>query len=1123
MSGRDHSQQANDDRDRTVGDGVDGSMNGSTTVDSGNNAGAVAGSGTSMAGAGETAIRGSSKDSRRQSISIRSTPTARLSERALPVSTAPPTAGTSVDPKALSAKSIQRSITMRSPVVANQTTAGGLTTSLAGMESPTPTNTAAVTRTAAAPVPVVSGFLAAVGLAPSLTSPTAPPRAPAAFVWAVLGFVRRELEQVSRTYFNRTPDARDDVISTGEDATLTFDPRTNDRDDDTLAVTAVTNGTYGNVTTDGTTVTYTPTDAADALAAGEQATDTFTYTVSDANSPWHLHGLFGLFSHGHTDTATVTVTLTGVNDAPNAVADTVTGQIGEDAAGTVIDVLSNDVDPDHGDTKTITTFTQGAYGTVTDNGDGTLSYTPNDSADALAAGETQTDSFTYTIKDGGGATSTAIVSLVLNGANDQPVAVNDTVADPIGELDGSKTIDVLANDTDPDRGDSKTITAVTNGQYGDVAINGGMVTYTPNAAAQALVAGDIKADSFTYTIKDASGAVSTATVSLEVVGVNDATVIRTDGTPVDVAWGITGDIGWIRNDDGTLTEVTRTEDGWSVGARVGVAIDAGDIALGVRYGYAYDRQDDSIAMVDLETGAEVGRAVDATTGLKYSFDDVTDVAVYSDASGTADVVYAVNTDGTVWAIDAQSKEVVGRVETAPVVTDSADMLVVNAAVARSAPTLAVSPDGSKLYVANGSRVSVISTRRTAAAQLTAASSDAAIAADTGTLEVYSEVLQLSGEVTGLAVASTSTDSDMLYATVKDSADQAAESALIAARVDIAAGAVSWVPTGSISVGRGARSVDLSASGARGYVINETDRTMSVLDLRRLEVVETVKTGVAAGVAVVGDTVLVANPDAKAVSVLSGAAVNPTVINSDTATTGEDNSVVIHVLGNDTIAEGAEVTPTVVSGPAHGSATVVDGTIRYTPNADFDGTDTFSYAVNDGTANSASATVTVTVTPAITAQLTWDDNPADLDAHLIGPSATGGGADFHVYYASKTYNVDGTTEGTADRAVFLVADDTDGYGPEVIEINTRTPGEYLYYVHKYSGVEPLAQSNAKVTVVDPNTGLPMTFTVDPNSAGTYWAVFKLTISGAGVVTLTPVDAYSDAPPTLEADNTPIVTL
>lgn len=102
--------------------------------------------------------------------------------------------------------------------------------------------------------------------------------------------------------------------------------------------------------------------------------------------------------------ATVTLNVTAVNDIPVALADTASGLPGQPI--TSIAVLANDSDADH-DTLTITSFTQGAHGTVANNGNGTLSYTP-------AGGFTQgTDSFTYTISDGNGGTATASVSVAI--------------------------------------------------------------------------------------------------------------------------------------------------------------------------------------------------------------------------------------------------------------------------------------------------------------------------------------------------------------------------------------------------------------------------------------------------------------------------------------------------------------------------------------------------------------------------------------------------------------------------------------------------------------------------------------------------------------------------------------
>ena len=72
---------------------------------------------------------------------------------------------------------------------------------------------------------------------------------------------------------------------------------------------------------------------------------------------------------------------------------------------------------------------------------------------------------------------------------------------------------------------------------------------------------------------------------------------------------------------------------------------------------------------------------------------------------------------------------------------------------------------------------------------------------------------------------------------------------------------------------------------------------------------------------------------------------------DTATTEEDTAVVISVLGNDTDVDATTtLSVTVDTDPTHGAAVITAGsttTITYTPNADFNGTDSFDYTVSDG--------------------------------------------------------------------------------------------------------------------------------------------------------------------------------
>ncbi len=121
-----------------------------------------------------------------------------------------------------------------------------------------------------------------------------------------------------------------------------------------------------------------------------------------------------------------------------------------------------------------------------------------------------------------------------------------------------------------------------------------------------------------------------------------------------------------------------------------------------------------------------------------------------------------------------------------------------------------------------------------------------------------------------------------------------------------------------------------------------------------------------------------------------------------------------------------------------------------------------------------------------------------------------------------YNVDGTVDGAAEWAAFLVCEDMDGFGPELTEINTRTPGEYLYYVKGFAGAGTLAGSAATVTVTDRSVLAAPTMFTAPDGTGDHWSVFALTVSATGAVTVTSVNQISVTEPTL-ATPPPVMTL
>lgn len=86
------------------------------------------------------------------------------------------------------------------------------------------------------------------------------------------------------------------------------------------------------------------------------------------------------------------------------------------------------------------------------------------------------------------------------------------------------------------------------------------------------------------------------------------------------------------------------------------------------------------------------------------------------------------------------------------------------------------------------------------------------------------------------------------------------------------------------------------------------------------------------------------------------------LTSDTATAGEGESILINVLANDSDPDGQALTITSVSNPSYGTAKIEGTQIRYTPNAGFNGQDSFIYTVSDGNGGIRSAGVLVNVGP-----------------------------------------------------------------------------------------------------------------------------------------------------------------
>uniref|UniRef100_UPI003568614C beta strand repeat-containing protein n=1 Tax=Paraconexibacter sp. TaxID=2949640 RepID=UPI003568614C len=310
------------------------------------------------------------------------------------------------------------------------------------------------------------------------------------------------------TCVDDAPVAVDDDATVTEDAAATAVPvLSNDTDPDggTKQIGSVTQPANGTVviTGGGSGLTYAP-DPDYCNDPPGTSPDTFSYTLNGGSS------------------ATVSMTVTCVDDAPVAVDDDAT--VAEDAAATAVPVLSNDTDPDGG-TKEIGSVTQPANGTVVITGGGSgLTYAPDANSCNDPPGTTP-DTFTYTLNGG----SSATVSMTVTCVNDPPVAVDDSATT---DEDTAVTVaapGVLANDTDPDAGDTKSAALVTGPSKGSLVLNAnGSFTYTPGASFQGLSTGESDTDAFTYKVVDGAGAGSTATVTITVDGVSDAPVATDD-------------------------------------------------------------------------------------------------------------------------------------------------------------------------------------------------------------------------------------------------------------------------------------------------------------------------------------------------------------------------------------------------------------------------------------------------------------------------------------------------------------------------------------------------------------------------------------------------------------------
>jgi len=301
---------------------------------------------------------------------------------------------------------------------------------------------------------------------------------------------------------NQPPQTAPDTATVNEGESVDIPVLTND----TIAFDGLDLASVTIVTapTNGTAIALSSGVIRYSHSGSETTSDSLEYTVRGNN------GLVSVATR-------VDITISPVNDGPNAVNDQATVQEG----GLVnIPVLANDTDPDNAiDTASVVIVNTPTHGTAVLGVGGVVAYTHNGS-------ETTTDSFTYRVSDvAGKASNLATVSISVVPVNDPPVAVNDEAAI---SSNVAAIVDLAKNDLDPDDGlDLASIEIGTQPAHGTLTLQSdGKVTYIHDGSGAT-------ADTFTYRIRDKAGQLSnTATVSLSITLVNQPPIAQPDSATI---------------------------------------------------------------------------------------------------------------------------------------------------------------------------------------------------------------------------------------------------------------------------------------------------------------------------------------------------------------------------------------------------------------------------------------------------------------------------------------------------------------------------------------------------------------------------------------------------------------
>jgi VCBS repeat-containing protein len=714
--------------------------------------------------------------------------------------------------------------------------------------------------------------------------------------------------------------------------------------------------------------------------AGFMGLDSFLYVASDGASDSML--------------AAVTIDVGDGGPPPQAADDTYS--VDEDGLLSVAlsdGVLANDTGAE-GQTLSAALVSGPANGTLTLGPDGSLTYVPN-------ANFNGTDSFTYSAANSAGESSLATATITVNPVNDKPTAANDAYST---NEDTTLTIDpaggLLANDSDVD-GDPLTPTVTSQPLHGTVTVNpDGSFSYMPAANYNGL-------DGFSYLVSDGTTTSDVASATITINPAND--------TPVSV------------NDEFTTAEDTPLEipapgvlvndtdvDGDALSSILVVPPLHGTVTLGADGGLLYTPDANYNGIDGFSYLANDGSADSETAAVTVNINPV------NDAPTSAADAYTTDED-TPLTIDAAGGVLANDSD-----IDS-DPLTATVVAGPANGTLTLNNDGSFNYVPNANFNGSDSFTYTAG--------DGALSGSETTVSLT--INPVNDAPTSVADAY-STDEDTPL-TID------AAGGVLANDSDVDGDPIS----ATLVTGPANGTLTMNADGSFNYVpnanFNGTDSFTYTAGDGTLTGAETTVS-------------LTVNP------------VNDAPVTAaDSFHSEEDTPLTIDAAGgllaNDSDPDGDPLSAALFAGPANGTLTMnADGSFNYVPNANFNGSDSFTYQVSDGTVTSDPTTVSIDVSPVNDAPTTADDAYSLDQGTTLTIDAAGGvlANDSDIDSNPLTASV---VTGPANGSLSLNADGSFSYTPSANFSGTDT--------FTYAADDGSAQTNATVTLtVNPVAHAPV---------------------------------------------------